>query len=116
MRRRRFPSSAASPPAALPTGALAAGEAMAIATGGVVPDGADTVVPIEDVEERDGLVVVPHVVRWARTSATAAATSLRVTSSSPPGVRLGPAHLGALAAAGVTTRPRARACRASSWR
>ena len=31
--------------------ALEAGEAMAIATGGVVPDGADAVVPIEDVEE-----------------------------------------------------------------
>src|SRR5256714_11017398 len=37
---------------------LAAGEAMAIATGGVVPDGADSVVPIELVEERDGVVVV----------------------------------------------------------
>ena len=34
--------------------ALEPGEAMAIATGGVVPDGADSVVPIEDVEERDG--------------------------------------------------------------
>ena len=42
---------------------LGAGEAMAIATGGVVPDGADSVVPIEDVEERDGLVVVPVEVR-----------------------------------------------------
>jgi len=38
---------------------LAAGETMAIATGGVVPEGADSVVPIEDVDERDGLVVVP---------------------------------------------------------
>jgi len=42
--------------------ALAAGQAMAIATGGVVPDGADAVVPIEDVEERDGVVVVPGAV------------------------------------------------------
>src|SRR5262245_22571912 len=33
--------------------ALAAGEAMGIATGGVVPDGADAVIPIEDVVERD---------------------------------------------------------------
>ena len=43
--------------AARPTRALEAGEAMAISTGGVVPDGADTVVPIEDVEEGedDGL-------------------------------------------------------------
>ena len=42
--------------------ALEAGQAMAIATGGVVPDGADSVVPIEDVEERDGVVVVPGAV------------------------------------------------------
>ena len=32
-------------------GAIGAGEAMGIATGGVVPDGADSVVPIEDVVE-----------------------------------------------------------------
>ena len=34
--------------------ALAAGEAMAISTGGVVPEGADAVVPIEHVDEHDG--------------------------------------------------------------
>src|SRR6185437_7615711 len=38
--------------------ALAPGEAMAIATGGVVPEGADSVVPIEVVEGRDDTVVV----------------------------------------------------------
>src|SRR5262249_60037681 len=42
---------------------LEAGEAMAIGTGGVVPDGADAVVPIELVEERGeggaGRVAVP---------------------------------------------------------
>src|SRR5581483_9556474 len=41
---------------------LAPGEAMAIATGGVVPDGADAVVPIEEVEDRGGLVVVREAV------------------------------------------------------
>src|SRR3712207_4415393 len=35
---------------------LAPGEAMAIATGGVVPDGADAVVPIEVVVEQDNIV------------------------------------------------------------
>ena len=60
------------------------GQAMAIATGGVVPDGADAVVPIEEVEERDGVVVVPGGVRRARTCAPAAATSARAISSSPP--------------------------------
>src|SRR5512144_1610812 len=37
---------------------LAAGEAMGIATGGVVPDGADAVVPIEDVVERDNTIEI----------------------------------------------------------
>src|SRR6266540_7335625 len=39
--------------------ALAPGEAMAIATGGVVPDGADAVIPIEYVVEGDNNVEVP---------------------------------------------------------
>ena len=39
--------------------ALAAGEAMGIATGGVVPEGADAVIPIEYVVERDNQVEIP---------------------------------------------------------
>jgi molybdopterin molybdotransferase len=42
--------------------ALAAGEAMGIATGGVVPEGADAVVPIELVREQESTVVVPRSV------------------------------------------------------
>src|SRR2546422_1073935 len=38
---------------------LEAGEAMAIATGGVVPVGADSVIPIEDVVEDDNSVEIP---------------------------------------------------------
>lgn len=41
---------------------VAAGTAVAIATGAPLPDGADTVVPIEDVEERGGTVLVPESV------------------------------------------------------
>src|SRR5215472_11775036 len=40
---------------------LAAGEAMGIATGGVVPEGADSVVPIEVVVEHGDAVEVPAV-------------------------------------------------------
>jgi molybdopterin molybdotransferase len=43
-------------PAARP---LAPGEAIRISTGAMVPEGADSVVPVERVEERDGTVVVP---------------------------------------------------------
>src|SRR6266542_4886010 len=39
-------------------GALAAGEAMAMSTGGVVPDGADFVVPIESVVHHDNAIGV----------------------------------------------------------
>src|SRR5947208_9595202 len=35
---------------------LAPGEAMAIATGGVIPDGADAVIPVEYVVERDNSI------------------------------------------------------------
>ena len=82
---------------------LAAGEAMGISTGGVVPDGADSVVPIEDVEERDGALVVPgRVVEGANVRPRGG--DLRAGDPVVgAGVRLGPVHLGALAAAGVTT-------------
>ena len=90
---------------------------MAIATGGVVPDGADSVVPIEDVEERDGARRRAGGGRArARTCASAAATSLPGDIVVAAGVRLGPVHLGALAAAGVTTRALHAACRAWCWR
>ncbi len=82
--------------------ALEVGEAMAIATGGVVPDGADAVVPIEDVREGDGSVVVPEVQVGAnvRHRGGDLVTGDPVV---PAGVRLGAVHLGALAAAGVTS-------------
>jgi molybdopterin molybdotransferase len=82
--------------------ALEPGQAMAIATGGVVPDGADTVVPIEEVEERDGVVVVPGAVETGSNvrprGGDLDAGDLVVAA----GTVLGPVQLGALAAAGVT--------------
>jgi molybdopterin molybdotransferase len=99
---------AAGAPAAAP---LATGEAMGIATGGVVPEGADAVAPIEVVVEKDNDVEVPS---------TSAGAHIRPRGSdigrgdevAPAGVRLSPARLGALAAAGVAevrcgARPRA---------
>src|SRR6266545_1507424 len=50
---------AAGAPASRP---LAAGEAAAIATGGVVPEGADAVIPHERVVEHDNSVRIPEVV------------------------------------------------------
>jgi molybdopterin molybdotransferase len=80
---------------------LESGQAMTIATGGVVPDGADAVVPIEEVEEREGAVVVPQVREGAnvRERGGDLRAGDRVVAA---GVLLGPVQLGALAAAGVT--------------
>ncbi len=83
--------------------ALEQGEAMAIATGGVVPDGADAVVPIEDVEEADGTVVVLGEVRVGANVRVRGGDLVAGDPVVSAGVRLGPVQLGALAAAGVTS-------------
>ena len=81
--------------------ALAAGEAMGIATGAAVPEGADAVIPLEYVVEHDneievaeGVAVGAHV----RPRGGDVQSGAVVVEA---GVRLGAAQLGALAAAGV---------------
>jgi molybdopterin molybdotransferase len=81
--------------------ALAPREAMAIATGGVVPDGADAVIPVEYVVARDNDVEI--------SDPSAVGANVRPRGGDlragdevvAAGTRLGPAQLGALAAAGV---------------
>ena len=88
--------------------ALAAGEAMAISTGGVVPDGADAVVPVEAVVQRDNRIEVAAAVRpgsHVRPRGGDVAAGEVVVEA---GVRLGAPQLGALAAAGVAALPCAR--------
>jgi molybdopterin molybdotransferase len=81
--------------------ALRPGEAMGIATGGVVPEGADAVVPIEVVAPTDNRVEIPHQasagdhVRPAGGDVRAGAIVV------PAGARLTSARVGAVAAAGV---------------
>jgi molybdopterin molybdotransferase len=81
--------------------ALARGEAMAIATGGVVPDGADSVIPIEYVVEHDNDVEIPEAVGQGDNvrprGGDVAAGDVVVAR----GARLHAAQIGALAAAGV---------------
>jgi molybdopterin molybdotransferase len=92
--------------------ALAAGETMGIATGGVVPEGADAVIPFEYVVENDNSIEVSEHVEE---NANVRPRGGDVAAGKPvvrAGVRLGPAQLGALAAAGVVevacgARPRA---------
>ena len=81
---------------------LAAGEAMGIATGGLVPDGADSVVPIEAtvvhgdniVEVADGVEAGAHVRPRGKDIEVGGIVA-------EAGTRLGATQLGALAAAGV---------------
>ena len=83
------------------TEALPVHAAAAIATGGVVPEGADTVVPIENAGETNGRVEIPDAaapgahIRPRGGDVTAGETVVEA------GRRLGAAQIGALAAAGV---------------
>jgi molybdopterin molybdotransferase len=100
---------AAGKPAA---GALERGRAMGIATGGVVPDGADAVVPIEYVVEYDNEVEVGDGVERGENVRPRGGDIQAGETVVEPGSVLTPARLGALAAAGIpqvrcTRRPRA---------
>ena len=100
---------AAGSPAGRP---LAAGEAMGISTGGVVPDGADAVIQHEAVVENDNVITISNSVADGaniRPVGRDVAAGGAVISA---GTRLGAAQIGALAAAGVAEvvcarRPRA---------
>jgi molybdopterin molybdotransferase len=115
-----FPSSAmdgfavrsADTPGVLPVGfriaagrpaprALDSGEAMGIATGGVVPDGADAVIPIEYVVERDNNVEIAELVEVGANVRPAGGDVAAGEVVVEAGALLAPAQLGAAAAAGA---------------
>jgi molybdopterin molybdotransferase len=81
--------------------ALAPGEAMAIATGGVVPEGADAVIPLEYVVEHDNSIEVAGAVDVGDHVRPRGGDVAAGTAVVGAGVRLHAAQLGALAAAGV---------------
>jgi molybdopterin molybdotransferase len=91
---------------------LTAGEAMAIATGGAVPPGADAVIPIEYVVEYGNKIEIGDQVAVGSNVRPRGGDVARGDVVVPAGERLGPAQLGALAAAGIadiscSRRPRA---------
>lgn len=81
--------------------ALRPGEAMGIATGGVVPEGADAVVPIERVVQKDDRIDVPLAVGQNDNVRPRGGDAHEGTVVLEAGTRLGAAQVGALAAAGV---------------
>jgi molybdopterin molybdotransferase len=80
---------------------LEAGEAMAIATGGVVPDGADAVIPIEYVVDHDNSIDIPESVGQGDNVRPRGGDLRAGDVVVSRGTQLGPAQIGALAAAGL---------------
>jgi molybdopterin molybdotransferase len=80
---------------------LSPGEAMGISTGGAVPEGADSVVPLELVEDAGDSIEIREPVP-AGANVRERGSDVRTGDVVlEPGIRLGPAQVGALAAAGV---------------
>jgi molybdopterin molybdotransferase len=91
---------------------LAAGEAIAISTGAMVPDGADAVVRVEDTHSDDGAVEIAVEVEPGRDIRRAGEDIRSGSVVLEPGVQIGPAELGVLASVGSAAvacaqRPRA---------
>jgi molybdopterin molybdotransferase len=91
---------------------LEPGEAMGIATGGAVPAGADAVIPVEYVVDHGNSIEIEQQAESGAFVRPRGGDVRRGEAVVAAGSRLGPAHLGALAAAGVAEvecarRPRA---------
>jgi molybdopterin molybdotransferase len=90
---------------------LGAGEAIMISTGAMVPEGADSVVQVEDTSSRDASVEVGVTVEPGRNVRRAGEDVRSGESVIPPGTVLGAAELGVIASVGLgaaecTRRPR----------
>jgi molybdopterin molybdotransferase len=81
--------------------ALAAGEAMEISTGGVVPDGADAVIPLEYVVQHDNRIEIEGAVDSGANVRPRGGDVHAGDAVVAAGARLGAAQIGALGAAGV---------------
>jgi molybdopterin molybdotransferase len=93
--------------------ALAAGETMAIATGGAIPEGADAVIPIEYVVDHGNEIEIAERVDSGADIRPRGGDIRAGQVVVPGGMRLGAAQLGALAAAGVADIPATRRPRAA---
>jgi molybdopterin molybdotransferase len=80
---------------------LAAGEAMGIATGGAVPDGADAVIPIEYVVEHDNEIEVAETVVEGDNVRPRGGDVAKGAVVVERGTRFGAGQVGATAAAGL---------------
>ena len=89
-------------------GALGPGDAVAISTGAVVPEGADAVVPVERVVKQDNIVEIDRRLD-AGASIRPRGGDLRAGDVvAAAGTRLGPAAIAGIAAAGIASVPCSR--------
>ena len=86
-------------------GTMRPGQAVAISTGAVLPDGADAVAPMEDVDADGGRLEVPARVVPGANVRYAAGDVRRGDQLLATGTRIGPAQIGALAAVGLSAVP-----------
>jgi molybdopterin molybdotransferase len=108
----RLPVVGRIPAGAPATGALEPGQAMGIATGGVVPDGADAVIPIEYVVDYDNAIEVERPADVGDHVRPRGGDIRAGEVVAEAGTTLTPTRVGALAAAGIAEvrcarRPRA---------
>lgn len=98
--------SRAGAPATVP---VAAGAAVRISTGAVLPDGADAVIPVEQAQEADGCVTLTAAVVTPGQHVRRAGEDLRAgTVALPAGTVLGPGALSVAVGAGAGTLSCAR--------
>ena len=99
------------PAGATPSGDLAPGTAVRVLTGAPLPPGTDTVVPIEETEERDGVVRLLRPVR-AGAHVRRRGEDIRAGEAAlTAGTVLGPAELSALASSSRLAVPVVRRAR-----
>ena len=108
----RLPVVARIPAGAPAAGSLEPGQAMGIATGGVVPDGADAVIPVEYVVDNDNEIETQRAAKTGDHVRPRGGDIRAGEVVAEAGTTLTPARLGALAAAGIAEvlcarRPRA---------
>src|SRR5256712_3104414 len=84
----------------LPTRAVGAGEAIRIFTGAPLPDGADAIVPQEDVDARDGVIALRTAVAPGAYVRPAGEDVREGDLVLEPGRPIGPAEIGILATLG----------------
>ena len=84
-----------------PPGPLPDGSAAGISTGGTVPEGADAVVPVEVVDDRGTHVAISEPATAGQHVRPRGGDVREGDTVAEPGTRLGPAQIGALAAAGI---------------